>query len=437
MNPILANTSSDTSADNHTIAVYGDWEGLPAPLRLGLLHSRGQSARETLEFECDPAALGHPALVEIKLGSTAFGAFEDAGPGPWGRMLMRSRLASDRRNDVQAEQERGESGGEQSHPLVRPQPRATDYLLGVQDILRSGALRFRLNDAGDFLDDRDASAIPSFLNLRELEAASLSLQQEQPHAHSSIAEWLELLAGPGGSLGGARPKAAVADPAGYLWTAKFPDVTDAHDVGAWEMVAHTLARACGLLVTDSLAKRFSGDNHTFLARRFDRTDNRQRLHFVSAMTLTGRTTGDDAMTGAGYLDIARILIDQGAQTDADLLECWSRIVFNVLISNDNDGLRNHGFILVPGKGWRLSELYSLSPSPQVTGSKLNISPTDNALQLDLVRSVAPYFRIDVRSADDIIDRSKAVVRQWPKIATRLGLSLKEREWMRPAFRSAN
>jgi len=129
----------------------------------------------------------------------------------------------------------------------------------------------------------------------------------------------------------------------------------------------------------------------------------------------------------------RVLINHGAQTDADLQELWSRIVFNLLVSNTDDHLRNHGFILMPGKGWRLSDAYDMNPVPGSSGLKLNISEADNAMDLDLARSVAHYFRVDTETADAIIERSQAVVRQWPTIADRLGLPVQEQERMASAF----
>ena len=245
-----------------------------------------------------------------------------------------------------------------------------------------------------------------------------------------------MLIAPGGSLGGARPKASVADTAGHLFIAKFPSVRDAHDVGAWELVVQTLAKACGLAVPQSLARRFASPHHTFLVKRFDRTPEHGRLHFASAMALTGHQDGDDASTGASYLEIARVLIDHGARTVADLRELWSRIVFNMLVSNTDDHLRNHGFLLVPGKGWRLSEAYDMNPVPGSHGLKLNVSEADNAMDLDLARSVAPYFRISKKVAAEIMANSQAIVKQWPRIAGGLRIPARERQRMADAFRLA-
>ena len=415
------------------IAVYADWEGLPAPLRLGMLHVQRGAGREIFEFAFDAAALAHPAVLNLQLdprlglfqgrqhppqGHETFGVFADASPDRWGRLLMRRRL--------EREQRAGRVG-----KAVRLHE--SDYLLGVHDAFRVGALRLRLNDAGSFLDGRLAVAAPPFVQLRELEAASLALERDEDNTAAAGDDWLRMLIAPGGSLGGARPKASVVDPDGHLWIAKFPSVRDGHDVGAWELVVHTLARSCALQVPDSLARRFANPHHTFLVKRFDRTAEGRRLHFASAMTLTGHQDGDDASTGVSYLEIARVLIDHGAQTDKDLQELWSRILFNLLVSNTDDHLRNHGFILVPGKGWCLSGAYDMNPVPNSPGLKLNVSEVDNAMDLGLVRSVAHYFRVDVKMANAIIERSQSVVKQWPKIADRLGIPAREQERMAPAF----
>lgn len=415
------------------IAIYADWDGLPAPLRLGVLHAQRGAGRELFEFAFDTAALAHPDVLDLQLdprlglfegrqhppqGHETFGVFSDASPDRWGRLLMRRRL------------EREQRAGRVARTVRLHE---SDYLLGVHDAFRVGALRLRLDDAGDFLDNRHGVAAPPFVQLRELEAASLALERDDNNTAAAGDDWLRMLIAPGGSLGGARPKASVADPNGHLWIAKFPSVRDEHDVGAWELVVHTLARACQLQVPDSLARRFANPHHTFLVKRFDRTADGRRLHFASAMTLTGHQDGDDGSTGVSYLEIARVLINHGAQTDADLQELWSRIVFNLLVSNTDDHLRNHGFILMPGKGWRLSEAYDMNPVPGSQGLKLNISEADNAMDLDLVRSVAHYFRVDTETADAIIERSQAVVRQWPTIADRLGLPVREQERMASAF----
>lgn len=419
-----------------SVAVYADWEGLPAPFRLGMLRVQRGAGREIFEFEFDSVALADPAFANLHLdprlrlfegrqyppqGSETFGVFADASPDRWGRMLIRRRLEREHRKEKVGKKRVYES----------------DYLLGVHDAFRVGALRFRLDDAGEFLDNQLGSAAPPLIRLRELEAASLALERDKDNTAAEGDDLLRILLAPGGSLGGARPKASVEFPDGQLWIAKFPSEGDEHDVGAWELLVHTLARKCRLRVPESVAPNFAKSKHrTFLVKRFDRTPEGRRLHFASAMTLTGHRDGDDHSTGASYLDIARVLIDHGSQTDTDLHELWSRIVFNVLVSNTDDHLRNHGFILVPSKGWRLSEAFDMNPVPGSQGLKLNISEAENEMDLDLVRSVAPHFRVDIPTANGIIENSQAIVQQWSIIADKLEIPVREKEELALAFRLA-
>jgi serine/threonine-protein kinase HipA len=416
------------------IAVYGDWDGMTEPLRLGRLYTHRASAREVFEFEFDDETLKRPDMSGLKLdprlgwyagrqypsqGQDTFGAFADASPDRWGRLLMRRRL------------ERAQRAGLAD---ARSRLFESDYLLGVHDTYRAGALRFRRNDEGAFLDDRHSVAAPPFVQLRALEAASLALERDENNTESQADEWLRMLIAPGGSLGGARPKASVVDPQGHLWIAKFPSVRDDHDVAAWEMVVHTLARACGLNVPEALVRRFGSAHHTFLVKRFDRTPTGRRSHFASAMNLTGHTDGDDASTGASYLEIGQVLMTDGASTQADLRELWSRILFNLLVSNTDDHLRNHGFLLEQGRGWRLSPAFDMNPMPHAHGLKLNISEADNAMDLELVKSVAPYFRVSGEQAERIISAQIQVVSQWRKIADFLGIPAREQQPMEVAFR---
>jgi serine/threonine-protein kinase HipA len=417
-----------------TIGVYAHWLGLPAPRRLGVLYGHQVRGREVFEFEYDTRALADPELVNPALdprlgayagrqfpqqGAPTFGVFADASPDRWGRLLMHRRLERDKRAG------RVDAGARLFE---------SDYLLGVHDTYRVGALRFRRDEAGSFLDDRHDTAAPPFVRLRELEAASQAVERDEANTATDGDKWLAMLIAPGGSLGGARPKATVVDEHGQLWMAKFPSVRDEVDVGAWEAVVNALALRCGLRVPPSQTARFRSRQHTFLVKRFDRTADHQRLHFASAMTLTGHSDGDDASTGVSYLELARVLINDGAHPQDDLRELWSRIVFNVLVSNADDHLRNHGFLRVPGKGWRLSDAFDLNPVPDAHGLTLNISEADNALDLELVRSVAPYFRVAPGVADEVVARMKAVVRQWRTVAAALAIPGHEQDRMASAFR---
>jgi serine/threonine-protein kinase HipA len=271
------------------------------------------------------------------------------------------------------------------------------------------------------------------VRLRELEAASRAIEEDPDDEKAETNAALLLLLAPGASLGGARPKASVVDPRDQLWIAKFPSVGDRYDVGGWERVVHQLAERCGLRVAQSDARRFTSDAHTFMVRRFDRRSSGERIHFASAMTLTGHTDGDGAANGASYLDIAEILMSHGAQPAVDLRELWARVCFNVLVSNTDDHLRNHGFLLDPRGGWRLSEAYDMNPVPRSTGLALNIDENDNRLDLDLVLSVAPYFRVSHPEAKAIVARMSGIVTQWSAAATALEIRRRDQDDMADAF----
>ena len=150
---------------------------------------------------------------------------------------------------------------------------------------------------------------------------------------------------PGASLGGARPKASILDNDGGLWIAKFPSRNDQGDIGGWEMVTYELAISAGINMAESKAKKFSSDYYTFMTKRFDRTNEGERIHFASAMTMLGYTDGQDHADGASYLELVEFIQTNGASVDQDLEELWRRIVFSICVTNTDDHLRNHGFIL--------------------------------------------------------------------------------------------
>jgi len=416
------------------IEVYRDWSAGETPKHLGTVGVRPGRTGEIFDFTFDDDTLTDKILTQQILdpdlgvfagpqfpkdGRTIFGVFKDSSPDRWGEMLIRRRFDRDKRAGRVASSARlGQS----------------DYLLGVHDAFRSGALRYKRTLDGPFLDDRDGNAAPPFVRLRELEAASHALEDDTKNDDPATDEWLALLLAPGASLGGARPKATVVDPAGDLWIAKFPSNKDRYDIGAWELVVSRLAARCGLRVPESDARLFASNEHTFLVRRFDRHMAQARIHFASAMTLTGHSDGDGASTGASYLEIAEVIMAQGAASREDLVELWSRIVFNVMVSNTDDHLRNHGFLLAPGGGWRLAPAYDMNPVPGSSGLSLNIDESDNACNLDLVRSVAPYFRLKDDKATSIINRIASVIRDWDAVADSIGIKRSERAEMADAFR---
>ncbi|MEX2428425.1 MAG: HipA domain-containing protein, partial [Bacteroidales bacterium] len=209
--------------------------------------------------------------------------------------------------------------------------------------------------------------------------------------------------------------------------------TDQFDVGAWEMVVHELAFQAGISVPVARIERFSSKFHTYLNRRFDRTETGQRIHFASALTLLGYTDGTSYADGASYLEIAEFIIQNGARVNENLKELWKRIVFYICVSNTDDHLRNHGFILTD-EGWVLSPAYDINPAESGSGLSLNISEDDNSLDLGLAREVAGYFRIAPKEADNLIATITSVVGRWRPIATGFGISKPEQERMATAYK---
>ena len=311
-----------------------------------------------------------------------------------------------------------------------------DFLLGVHDEQRVGALRFKEPAAGQsWRSDDCLMATPPWASLRELEHASWKLQREDASEDAHYLQWLNLMFAPGSSLGGARPKAGVQDETGDLWIAKFPGRNDSWDSGAWEIVSHDLAIAAGLSVPEARLEQFGRNQGTYLARRFDRvagSKGKERIHFASAMTLLGHNDGADHVGGVSYLDLVELIIRQGAEPDADLKELWRRIVFSIAIHNTDDHLRNHGFLLTP-EGWKLSPAYDINPDPDGRGLNLNISETDNALNFDLALEVAHHFRLEPYQASRILKVVKDAVVDWRVEASRRGIARSEQDAMGLAF----
>jgi len=345
-----------------------------------------------------------------------FGVFLDSSPDRWGRLLMRRREAALARSEGRTEKILRES----------------DYLLGVFDEHRMGALRFKESLDGAFLNDNSKLASPPSVSVRELENISLRLEDDSATDNPEYFRWLMMLVNPGSSLGGARPKASVVDRDKSLWIAKFPSKSDIKDIGGWEMVANELARDAGLKVAISKIQKFSGKYHTFLTKRFDRTPDGTRIHFASAMTMLGYTDGTDFNDGVSYLEIVDFLTNNGADVESDLTELWRRIVFNIFISNTDDHLRNHGFILT-AKGWILSPVFDINPNEDGTGLSLNISLDDNSLNPDIPLDVSGFFRLNREEGLKIIGKVRRSVSNWRKVAGKYRLPKSEQELMAGVF----
>ena len=415
-------------ANQTTIYVYDDFS-FEQPILLGTLFVDVLRGQENYSFEYDENWLNKtkckinldPDLMlysgrQYANGNKMFGVFADSSPDRWGRTLMnrKERLLADSEN-------------RKPNKL-----HDSDYLLGVYDECRMGGLRFKTNLKGSFVSNDSMSSIPPWTTLRTLEEASRNYEKDENINN----KWVDQLIKPGSSLGGARPKASVMDTNGQLWIAKFPSKNDENDTGAWEKVVHDLAKMCDLDVPESKLEKFSNLGSTFLVKRFDRV-NSKRIHFASAMTLLGKKDGANAADGTSYIDMAEFIKTYGSNPQKDLLELWKRIVFNMAVSNTDDHLRNHAFILTE-TGWSLSPLFDVNPIPYGTELSLNVNGNDNRINISLALDSAHYFGILEDKAKLESKKILYVIKNnWEKLAIKYGLTRNQISNMKQAFRLAD
>lgn len=383
--------------------------------RLGTLEYDELRGKEVSSFTLDEDYVLHPSVsflgpdIGLFRGkqyptlSYGFGIFQDAAPDSWGRKIIRRR---EKRGNL----------------------RESDYLLGVFDLTRIGALRFQLEGSESFVNADGENPAPPWTTLRTLEDSSRRFEEDDSDEAA-----LSVLLRPGTSLGGARPKASVTAPDGSLWIAKFPSKEDDFDTGAWEYLVHILAADAGLRVPEAQAQKFSKTGTTFICRRFDR-DGSRRISFASAMAMLGCEDRQEENNGT-YLDIAGFLMQHGAKPDDDLPELWRRMAFSLLVSNTDDHLRNHGFIIAESGRWRLSPAYDLNANakrPQSLSLELDAGvPIES---IDTLLSAAEYFRLGKAEAEANLSRIRSAVAKWRDVAVRLGIPRREQEDMALCFK---
>ena len=409
------------------IYVYAHWKEMPEPKVIGILSAQQAKGKKAFSFEYDKNWLkteqkflldpdiqlyGGPQYPNQKEN---FGIFLDSMPDTWGRTLMKRREA-----------QQAKDKNEKPKTLYD-----IDFLLGVYDESRMGALRFKTDPNGDFLDNNKTASSPPWSSIRELQNAAANFENDDDN--DEVKKWLSVLMAPGSSLGGARPKANVLDADKSIWIAKFPSKTDITDKAAWEFLAYLLATKAGIEMAPCRIEKISGKHHTFFTKRFDR-ENGERIHFASAMTMTGNNEDTIRDNPASYLDIAEFISNHGTNIVANLYQLWRRIVFNIAISNTDDHLRNHGFILTK-EGWILSPAYDLNPSIEKDGLALNIDTDNNDLDFELAKSVGEYFRLNKEQMETIIQEVLQATSNWKNIASEIGISRGEQELMVKAFNS--
>jgi serine/threonine-protein kinase HipA len=401
------------------VEVHIDLDGTTRPV--GLLRRHVSRRAEMVTFEYDDAWLAdnnrfsiEPALTLTRgvfstpRNQMIFGSIGDSAPDTWGRRLMQR---SERR---QAEKEKR---------AVSTLTEA-DYLLGVADETRLGALRFRWSDDPAFQAPPRAGVPPLVELGRLLQITERILRDEETD------EDLQLIFAPGSSLGGARPKASVVDQHGYLAIAKFPKETDDYSIETWEEIALRLADRAGIATPDHQLIEVA-NKPVLLSRRFDRRE-KVRIPFLSAMSMTGSADGERG----SYPELVDALTRYGANAKADAAALYRRMAFNVLVSNVDDHLRNHGFLCLSKNGWSLSPAYDLNPTPTDVRARIlttNIDLDEGTCSLDLVESVADFFGIALPVARQIIREVAAAVADWRTVAAAVGARASEINRMASAF----
>jgi serine/threonine-protein kinase HipA len=389
--------------------------------RVGTLHRHARRGGETTSFEYAPDWLGDAARFSLEPalalnrgafapagGAAIFGSIGDSTPDTWGRRLMQ-----------RAERRRAEREGRQPRTLME-----SDYLLGVSDISRLGALRFR--GAGEQVFQSPASAgVPGLIELgRLLQVTERILRDEETD------EDLKMIFAPGSSLGGARPKASVIDQHGRLAIAKFPKEADDYSIELWEAVALKLAASAGIRTPDNELIRVAG-KPVLLSRRFDR-EGQTRIPFLSALSMMGLKDGDRT----SYPELVDVLTQHGSQAVVDARELYRRMAFNVLASNVDDHLRNHGFLWAGRGGWTLSPVYDLNPTPVDVRQRIlttNINLDEGTCDLGLVISAAKFFGLGAPEAKTIVKEVATVTATWRKVAAGLDAGSGEIRRMESAF----
>jgi len=403
-----------------TIEVYIDAFG--ECRKVGLLRRHSGAGRERVTYEHDadwltaPEAFQFDPTLPLRRGTlhrganrVMFGTLGDSAPDTWGRSLMRRR-----------ERRTAEREGRQVITLHE-----TDYLLGVSDETRLGAICFCVDGV---FQTQQAQGVPAAVALGDLLQATQRIERRE-----ETDEDLMLIFAPGSSLGGARPKASVYDQHGVLSIAKFPKERDGYSMERWEAIVMDMAQAAGIEVAEHQLVQ-AAECTVFLSRRFDRIhrvgEDDQRIPFVSAMAVTQHRDGDDTCS---YLEILEAINARGSEPERDRAELFRRIAFTILISNTDDHFSNHGFLWSGKKGWRLSPAYDLNPTPdsaRILSTRIDYD--DASASIGLLRSVAEFF-VSMKDADEIVRQCRAVVMQWKHYAHARGAPSAEIKMLQSAF----
>lgn len=404
----------------NAILTYIDLNG--SCILAGYLWVHAKQGRQSVSFEYDKAWLKNPERFALdpalrlsegafhaSLEKPLFGAIEDSAPDRWGRVLMRRA-------------ERKKAMKEKRHPKTLSE---MDFLLLVDDETRQGALRFKKNLNDPFLTTYEKNSIPPLVSLGKLLTASNRVLED-----TDTDEDIRLILAPGSSLGGARPKASIRDKNGHLAIAKFPKKEDEIDIIGWEAVAFSLAKKAGIPIPEWRLESIK-TQRILISRRFDRIHN-VRIPFLSAMSVLQARDNEPH----SYLEIADAIRQMSANPKNDLRDLWRRMVFNILISNVDDHLRNHAFLYTHNTGWTLSPAYDLNPTPadikpRVLSTMIDFN--DSTASIELAFTVGSYFNLDLSDMKQIAKEVAKATGSWKTIASHLKIGKKEIDRMASAF----
>lgn len=297
---------------------------------------------------------------------------KDALPDAWGRLVI-------------------------AHELGGRLPSDDELLLLTNDD-RVGALVFSETV------EPPAPPPPPRYRLQDLAEAVKRLQYDLDIPHP-----LRRLLHRGGSLGGARPKASL-EHEGALWLAKFPALGDPVDVQLLEAATFTLARQCGIRVPQHLILPIGQGEHALLSRRFDRIEpvsSPQRLHVLSASALLGI----DYQSSAGsYVELAQLLRRLSIAPAEDLQELYRRMVFNILVDNSDDHLKNHAVFHLGRGQIRLTPAYDIVPQLTHLGYQmLSIDGENHESNLERAIHAAPHFGLASEAGRRLVEEMTEIV----------------------------
>ncbi len=404
---------------------------------LGTLHYNLQGKRESAVFEyaadwlaaedrfaIDPAlplVAGAQFHKATKTGSIFHGAIADTEPDGWGKRVILRDHAKTR------ERLRRQDKGKDLAPL-----QALDFLLGVDDQSRIGALRFQDENGAFQRAPRQAGerTTPPLVELADLFAATRAVEN-QNETEADLA----FLRGRGTSLGGLRPKCTIVDAQGCLAIGKFPSVKDERAVTKGEVLALKLAKTAGIAAADAELVHSDGIP-VALIRRFDRTLDDERIPYASAATMLGADAEDPAIHS--YAELVDFLRSNGADAQTDIEELWRRIAFSIMITNTDDHLHNHGFLHATADLWRLAPAFDVNPFPErVRELKTWISEeTGPAATVDALLSAAAYFKIKKPRVKAILSEVENAVASWRDAGRGLGMTKDELDAFADAFEHA-